>query len=85
MKDVVKTLQDMASANRVSQNVAVPARRTSFHSQFHQRDSRNGQGRFSEASTWRVKIFFCRLIGTKIASDPWILEATQGYPQGSEM
>ena len=42
--DVAKTLQDIASTNRVSQKVAAPARRTSFQPQFHHRHSKNGGG-----------------------------------------
>ena len=44
--DVAKTLQDIASTNRVSQKVAAPVRRTSFQPQFYHRHSKNGRGRF---------------------------------------
>ena len=45
--DVVKTLQDIASTNRVSQKVATPSRRPSYaHQNNYNRHSKNGRGRF---------------------------------------
>ena len=49
--DVDKTLQDIASTNRVSQNVAAPARHTSFQPQFHHKHSKNGRGSSGPTTT----------------------------------
>ena len=49
--DVAKTLQDIASTNRVSQKVAAPARRTSFQFQFRHRHSKIAGGGSGSTTT----------------------------------